>query len=164
MGAIQQVAVDKEQVEAARIRPFPNSRKVYVAGSRPDVRVPMREIAQADTPASLGVEKNPAIYVYDTSGPYTDPAVEIDLVRGLPEVRSGWIEERGDTVVLGEASSEYGRRRATDPALAKLRFPHLRRPRRGRAGMNVTQMHYARQGIVTAEMEFIACSTGRSAL
>ncbi|MCW5605469.1 MAG: phosphomethylpyrimidine synthase ThiC, partial [Burkholderiales bacterium] len=143
-------------VDEAAVRPLPNSRKVYVEGSRPDVRVPMREITQSDTPASFGAEKNPPVFVYDTSGPYTDPAVRIDIRAGLTPLRQKWIEERGDTEVLGGPSSRYGRERLADPKLAQLRFNLERKPRRAKAGMNVTQMHYARRGIVTPEMEFIA--------
>jgi phosphomethylpyrimidine synthase len=137
-------------------RPFPNSSKIYVTGSRPDLRVPMRQVEQAATPASLGAEQNPAITVYDTSGPYTDPEATIDLLRGLPEVRSRWIEERADTQQLGGPSSEFGRQRQTNPELATLRFEHIHPPRRARAGRNVSQMHYARQGIITPEMEYAA--------
>ena len=135
---------------------LPGSEKIYVEGSRPDLRVPMRRIRLSDTPAQFGAEKNPPVVVYDTSGPYSDPDAAIDLTRGLAPVREGWIEERGDTERLAAPSSEYGRRRAADPALASLRFEHLRTPRRARAGCNVTQMHYARRGIVTPEMEFVA--------
>ena len=137
-------------------RPFPGSRKVYVEGSRPDLRVPMREIAQSPTPSSFGAEENPPISVYDTSGPFTDPEISVDLLRGLPSVRSAWIEERGDTELLDGPTSAYGRERQHDPALAHLRFEHVRAPRRALPGRNVTQMHYARQGIVTPEMEFVA--------
>ncbi|WP_133716294.1 phosphomethylpyrimidine synthase ThiC [Methylocaldum gracile] len=140
----------------ASIRPFAASEKIYVQGSRPDVRVPMRQVVQSDTPASFGAEKNPPIYVYDTSGPYTDPQVSINLRLGLPPLREAWIGERGDTEELSGPSSEYGRKRQADPALAHLRFEHIRRPRRAKTGANVTQMHYARKGIVTPEMEFIA--------
>jgi phosphomethylpyrimidine synthase len=143
-------------VDAAAVQPLPNSRKVYVEGSRPDIRVPMREISQADTPASMGAEKNPPIYVYDCSGPYTDPAVKIDIRSGLAPLREGWIAERNDTEQLAAPSSEYGRQRLADPALAELRFNLKRAPRRAKSGGNVTQMHYARQGIITPEMEFIA--------
>jgi phosphomethylpyrimidine synthase len=144
-------------VDEAAIQPLPNSRKVYVQGSRPDIQVPMREISQADTPTAMGGEKNPPIYVYDCSGPYTDPAAKIDIRQGLPALRQKWIEERGDTEVLPGLSSEYGRQRADIAAnvaeLARLRFPGLhRQPRRAKSGMNVSQMHYARQGIVTPEM------------
>jgi phosphomethylpyrimidine synthase len=137
-------------------RPFPNARKVYVQGSRPDIRVPMREVRQTPTVTNAGLEPNPPVYVYDTSGPFTDADVRVDLTRGLAEVRTRWIEERGDTQVLPGPSSEFGRGRQGDPALAHLRFAHLRAPRRALAGRNVTQMHYARQGLVTPEMEFVA--------
>jgi phosphomethylpyrimidine synthase len=137
-------------------RPFPNSGKIHVQGSRADLRVSMRQVEQADTPASLGAEKNPPITIYDTSGPYTDPDVTIDLMRGLPDVRGPWIDERGDTEWLDGPSSEFGRQRQSSPALASLRFEHIRQPRRARAGANVTQMHYARQGMITPEMEYIA--------
>jgi phosphomethylpyrimidine synthase len=137
-------------------KPYPNSRKVYVEGSRPDIRVPVREIAQHETPANFGVEENPPIPVYDTSGPYTEPGAKIDLLKGMPDLRGGWIEERADTVQLEGPSSEYGRQRAADPELTSLRFEHIRAPRRAKSGHNVTQMHYARQGIVTPEMEFVA--------
>jgi phosphomethylpyrimidine synthase len=143
-------------VDAAAIQPLPNSRKIYVEGSRPDIRVPMREISQADTPAGMGAEKNPPIYVYDCSGPYTDPAVKIDIRSGLPAMREGWIAERNDTEQLSAPSSEYGKQRLADPELAELRFNLQRAPRRAKAGANVTQMHYARQGIITPEMEYIA--------
>ncbi|MBM3386435.1 MAG: phosphomethylpyrimidine synthase ThiC [Betaproteobacteria bacterium] len=145
------------QVDQAAIAPLPNSRKVYVQGSRPDLQVPMREIRQSDTPTGFGGEANPPIFVYDCSGPYTDPAAQIDIRAGLPALRAPWIAERGDTEVLPGLSSAYGRARAADPDLAGLRFPGLQRePRRARAGANVTQMHYARRGIVTPEMEFVA--------
>ncbi|MDR5738769.1 phosphomethylpyrimidine synthase ThiC [Caballeronia sp. LZ016] len=144
-------------VDAAAIAPLPNSRKVYVSGSTPDIRVPMREITQSDTPDGFGGEKNPPVYVYDTSGPYTDPDARIDIRSGLPALRAGWIDKRGDTEELAGLSSEFGRERAADPKTAELRFPGLhRKPRRARDGNNVTQMHYARAGIVTPEMEFIA--------
>ena len=144
------------RVDPDSVQPFPSSRKVYRTGSRPDLNVPFREIALAETRSSQGAERNDAVYVYDTSGPYTDPDARIDVRRGLPPLRARWIEERGDTEPLGGVSSEYGRQRQTDPKLAPLRFAHLRVPRRARPGANVTQMHYARQGIVTPEMEFIA--------
>jgi phosphomethylpyrimidine synthase len=143
-------------VDAAAIKPLPNSRKIYVAGSRPDIRVPMREISQADTPASMGAETNPPIHVYDCSGPYTDPAIKIDIRSGLPPMREGWIAERNDTEQLTAPSSLYGQQRLADPELASLRFNLQRAPRRAKAGHNVTQMHYARQGNITPEMEYIA--------
>ena len=137
-------------------QPFPNSRKVYVQGARPDVRVPMREVTQTPTASSQGIEENPPIFIYDTSGPYTDPGVPIDLLAGLPDLRTSWIVERSDTEQLPAPSSEFGRRRQADPALAHLRFEHLRTPRRARPGRTVTQMHYARAGIITPEMEYCA--------
>ncbi|MCK9532312.1 MAG: phosphomethylpyrimidine synthase ThiC, partial [Gammaproteobacteria bacterium] len=145
------------KVDAGSIEPFPASRKIYVQGSRPDIRVPMREITLTDTVTEAGREKNPPLTVYDTSGPYTDPAVTIDIRQGLADVRSRWIEERGDTEVLAQLTSEYGRRREADAALDSLRFAgHKRQPRRALAGANVTQMHYAKKGIITPEMEYIA--------
>jgi len=143
-------------VDEAAVQPLPRSRKVYVEGSRPDVRVPMREISQSDTPASFGAERNPPVFVYDTSGPYTDPAARIDIRAGLPPLRARWIEERGDTELLEGPSSRYGRERLADPKLAELRFDLKRLPRRAKAGAKVTQMHYARRGVVTPEMEFVA--------
>ncbi len=143
-------------VDEAAIQPLPRSRKIHLEGSRPDIRVPMREISQSDTPASFGAEKNPPIYVYDTSGPYTDPKVTIDIRAGLAPLRAVWIDERGDTEVLPGPTSHYGVERLRDPKLAEMRFDLRRRPRRAKPGMNVTQMHYARRGMVTPEMEFIA--------
>jgi len=137
-------------------RPFPNSRKIYVEGSRPDIRVPMREITQTDTPSNFGAEQNPPIPVYDTSGPYTDPDVDIDLLKGMPDLRGSWIEQRADTEQLEGPSSEYGRSRAADAALASMRFEHIRAPRIAKQGANVTQMYYARKGIITPEMEYVA--------
>ncbi|WJF91087.1 phosphomethylpyrimidine synthase ThiC [Paraburkholderia bonniea] len=144
-------------VDELAIAPLPNSRKIYVTGSQPDIRVPMREISQSDTPDSFGGEKNPPVYVYDTSGPYTDPQAEIDIRAGLPALRQRWIEARGDTEALTGLSSQFSRERAADQATADLRFPGLHRtPRRAKPGANVSQMHYARQGIITPEMEYIA--------
>ncbi|WP_313034942.1 phosphomethylpyrimidine synthase ThiC, partial [Massilia alkalitolerans] len=143
-------------VDQAAIEPFPNSRKVYIDGSRPDIRVPMRAISQSPTPDSFGGEPNPPLFVYDTSGPYTDPAASIDIRRGLGTPRTPWILERGDTEELAGPTSDYGKARLLDPALTALRFELQRTPRRARSGRNVTQMHYARQGIVTPEMEFVA--------
>ncbi len=157
MNAHEKFLAASAHVDEAAVAPLPNSRKIHVAGSRPDLQVPMREISQADTPTGFGGETNPPIYVYDCSGPYTDPATRIDIRSGLPALRQRWIEERGDTEVLADLTSEYGRARAADPALDDLRFPGLHRtPRRARAGHNVSQMHYARRGIVTPEMEFVA--------
>jgi len=143
-------------VDEAAVQPLPASRKVYVTGTRPDLRVPMREITQSDTAAGFGEEKNPPLFVYDTSGPYTDPGARIDIRAGLPALRERWIEERADTVLLDGPSSEYGRGRLADAKLAELRFNLKRLPRRALPGRCVTQMHYARRGIVTPEMEFVA--------
>jgi phosphomethylpyrimidine synthase len=144
------------QVDAGAVKPLPNSRKVYIPGSSADIQVPMREITQSDTPASMGAEKNPPIFVYDTSGPYTDPAVKIDIRSGLAPLRQKWVEARGDTVALDGPSSRYGQECLADPELASLRFNLERKPRIAKPGMNVTQMHYARKGMVTPEMEYIA--------
>src|SRR5258705_108952 len=160
MNANDQFYARDAHVDSAAVAPLPSSRKIYVEGSRADLRVPMREIAQSDTPASFGAEKNPAIVVYDTSGPYTDPDAAIDIRRGLPALRAAWIAERGDTVSLDGPTSAYGRARLGDAELAGMRFELHRKPLRAAvvngAGANVTQMHYARRGIVTPEMEFIA--------
>jgi phosphomethylpyrimidine synthase len=116
----------------------------------------MRQIAQDVAMTSGAPEINPPIFVYDTSGPYTDPSADIDLMAGLPLLREQWIEERGDTELLDGPTSVYGARRQGDPALANLRFEHIRAPRRAMAGANVSQMHYARKGIITPEMEYVA--------
>ncbi|TDJ78649.1 phosphomethylpyrimidine synthase ThiC [Pseudomonas putida] len=147
---------ESAQVDQQSVQPFPRSRKVYVQGSCPDIRVPMREISLHDTPTDFGGESNAPVLVYDTSGPYTDPNVIIDVRKGLADVRSAWIDGRGDTERLGGLSSDFGQQRLNDAELAKLRFAHVRNPRRAKAGANVTQMHYARQGIITAEMEYVA--------
>ena len=157
MNAKDTFTAQSAQVDAAAIAPLPNSRKVYVEGSHPSIRVPMREICQDDTPTSFGGEVNPPIFVYDTSGPYTEPSSQIDVRHGLPALRERWITDRGDTEVLSGLTSAYGRERANQAGLDSLRFPGLdRSPRRAKAGVNVTQMHYARRGIITPEMEFIA--------
>jgi phosphomethylpyrimidine synthase len=157
MSAIPQDFIHKTaQVSDAVTQPFTSSEKIYIEGSRPDIQVPMREITLTSTQTDNGVEENPPITVYDTSGPYSDPEVEIDLLQGLPDVRGNWIEERGDTEVLNQPTSEFGRQRESDPALANLRFEHRRQPRRAVTGNNVTQMHYARRGIITPEMEYVA--------
>jgi phosphomethylpyrimidine synthase len=143
-------------VDEAAVQSLPCSRKIYVTGSRADLRVPMREISQSDTPASMGAEVNPPITVYDTSGPYTDPDARIDIRTGLPGLRSAWIAERDDCERLDGPSSAYGRERLADSKLAELRFNLTRAPLIARAGANVTQMHYARRGMVTPEMEFVA--------
>ena len=152
----EKILSDTAQVDSASVAPLSGSRKIYLLGSRPDIRVPMREISLTDTQLANGVEKNAPIRVYDTSGPYTDPAVKIDVRQGLPDVRSAWVLERDDTELLQGSSSTYTNERLSDSNLAHLRFRHLRVPRRAKAGKNVSQMHYARQGIITPEMEYIA--------
>ena len=156
MNAPTPFTYDSARVDDAAVAPLPNSEKVYVVGSRPDIRVPMRKISQSDTPESFGFEANPPIYVYDTSGAYTDPEVSIDIRSGLPTPRTPWIAERNDTELLDAPSSDFGTQRLHDPKTADLRFNLTRNPRRALAGKNVTQMHYARQGIITPEMEFVA--------
>ncbi len=157
MNANEKFVAAAAHVDEAAVKPLPNSRKIYVEGSRPDIRVPMREITQDDTPTAFGGEKNPPIFVYDCSGPYSDPNARIDIRNGLPALRAGWIAERGDTEELADLTSKFGRMRAADKELDELRFPGLhRKPLRAKAGKNVTQLHYARQGIITPEMEYIA--------
>jgi phosphomethylpyrimidine synthase len=137
-------------------KPYRGSRKIYVPGSRGDIQVPMREIEQHATSALFGKEDNPAVTVYDTSGPYTDPDVKIDLQKGLAPLRQAWIEERNDSQALTGPTSDYGLDRLNAEETAHMRFPNLRAPRRAAEGRNLSQMHYARQGIVTPEMEYIA--------
>ena len=147
----------RAEVDAESVQPFPNSRKIYVEGSR-GIQVPMREISQSDTLTENGDgrETNPPVTVYDTSGPYTDPEANIDIRKGLANLRGEWITGRADTETLPDLSSEYGRGRLENDALETLRFAHIRKPLRAKAGKNVSQMHYARQGIITHEMEYIA--------
>ncbi|MGB1028515.1 phosphomethylpyrimidine synthase ThiC [Pseudoalteromonas marina] len=142
-------------------QPFPNSQKVYVEGSQPGVRVGMREITLSDTFIG-GTDENPVyesnepLRVYDTSGPYTDPNFELDVRKGLPKFREQWIAGRNDTEVLDSVTSQFAQQRMADDGLDHIRFDHLPKIRRGKAGKNVTQMHYARLGIVTPEMEYVA--------
>ncbi|WP_293743846.1 phosphomethylpyrimidine synthase ThiC [uncultured Acinetobacter sp.] len=150
------ISAQHEQDAKDLTRILPASRKVYVEGSRPDIQVPFREISLTETPTGLGGEYNPPVMVYDTSGVYTDPDVQIDLNQGLPSVRQTWIEERDDTDVLSSLSSDFGQARLKDIRTADIRFAHIQNPRRAKAGKNVTQMHYAKQGIITPEMEYIA--------
>jgi phosphomethylpyrimidine synthase len=147
---------DTAEIDPATKVPFANSRKVYIQGSRADIQVPFREISLSDTPSQFGAEKNPPVMVYDTSGVYTDPNVNVDIRNGLPALRAAWILERNDTEQLDGPSSEFGVERKNDPALAEMRFNLTRLPRRAKAGANVSQMHYARKGIITPEMEYIA--------
>ncbi|AWK99221.1 phosphomethylpyrimidine synthase ThiC [Stutzerimonas stutzeri] len=147
---------ESAQVDQQSIQPFPRSQKIYVQGSRPDIRVPMREISLDVTPTDFGGEINAPVTVYDTSGPYTDPNVTIDVRKGLADVRSAWIEDRGATEKLPGLTSEFGQRRLNDAELSAMRFAHVRNPRRAKAGHNVSQMHYAKKGIITPEMEYVA--------
>ncbi|MGE8212899.1 MAG: phosphomethylpyrimidine synthase ThiC [Stenotrophomonas sp.] len=156
MNAQPSLQQQAQQLSESVTRPIPGSRKIFVAGSRPDLQVPMREIAQTRTPTLFGGQENPPVTVYDTSGPYTDPQANIDLAAGLAAVRSRWIEERGDTEQLAGLSSAFGRSRQHDARLDAVRFPGRTLPRRAIGTANVTQMHYARRGIVTPEMEYVA--------
>ncbi|HFD13194.1 MAG TPA: phosphomethylpyrimidine synthase ThiC [Crenotrichaceae bacterium] len=157
MSAVKEQSGKSINTQNVDMTSYPSSEKVYVTGSRQDIRVPMRKVSLSETPNSFGAEQNPPVYLYDTSGPFTDPQVTIDLRSGLAPVRSAWISERGDTEQLDRLSSSYGQQRLTDPKLAAIRFPSLHRlPVRAKAGLNVSQMHYARQGIITPEMEYIA--------
>ena len=151
-----EISAQHEQDAKDLTRILPASKKVYIEGSRPDIQVPMREISLTDTPTGLGGEHNPPVMVYDTSGVYTDPNVQIDLDKGLPSVRQNWIEERNDTDVLSGLTSTFGQERLKDIRTADIRFAHIQNPRRAKAGKNVSQMHYARKGIITPEMEYIA--------
>jgi len=153
---LSDLVLQAQQLSDAVTRPIPGSRKMHVAGTRPDLRVPMREVVLSETPKMFGAEANAPLALYDTSGPYTDPAHRVDLTAGLPALRARWIAERADTEALSQLSSAFGRQREADPRLAAVRFPYLKKPLRARAGANVTQMHYARRGVVTPEMEFIA--------
>jgi phosphomethylpyrimidine synthase len=141
--------------------PFPASRKIYVKGSIHDISVPMREISLEDSPAAFSngngnSEANPSLTVYDTSGPYTDPSIEIDVRKGIPRIRESWIMDRGDVERLDAFSSEYSNQRLHNPQTQDLRYPHITLPLKAKNGGNLTQMHYARKGIITPEMEFIA--------
>lgn len=144
------------QLDTSASQHYPSSHKVYIEGSRPDIRVPMREITLTATVTEQGLEENPPLRVYDSSGIYADGTASIDLRKGLPLLRQGWIEERDDTEQLDRASSVFGQARQQDASTTHLRFEHVRAPRRAKPGRNVTQLHYARQGIITPEMEFIA--------
>jgi phosphomethylpyrimidine synthase len=151
-GSSRSLKVDGKVLEGITQGPLPASHKVYVPGERyPELRVPVREIQQTS---------NPPVLVYDSSGPYTDPQARIELRAGLEPLRTRWIEAREDTEELSGITSEYGRSREVDPRLAGLRFAHRRKPRVARRGANVTQLHYARKGLITPEMEFVAVREG----
>ncbi len=148
---------DKHEQDAKDLtRILPASKKVYVEGSRTDIQVPFRQIDLTDTQTKTEAEANPSILVYDTSGVYTDPNVEIDLNKGLPRLRERWIDERGDTEELPALTSEFGRQRLNDILTQDLRFAHITKPKRAKTGKNITQMHYAKRGIITPEMEYVA--------
>ena len=138
------------------LEPFPASKKVYVKGSKPDIKVPMREVVQTPTQTKEGEEINPPILIYDTSGPYTDPNSEIDLSKGLVPLRTNWIEKRKDTEILTERTSTFVKQLDISRELKSLTYPNLPQPRKAKQGNNVSQMHYARKGIITPEMEYIA--------
>jgi len=161
MSGAKQQSVDEKALAGITRGAFPASRKIYVAGElHEDIRVPMREIAQTPTREGFGetprLVPNPSIVVYDTSGPYTDPSAEIDVRKGLPPTRLSWVEKRGDCEELPRLTSLYGQKRLEDRGLDPLRFHVHRKPLKARAGNNVTQMHYARRGIITPEMEYVA--------
>ena len=143
-------------LDKAALESFENSKKVYIEGSTPDIQVPFREISISDTPSEFGAEKNAPVLTYDTSGPYTDPKSKIDIKNGLIPLRNKWIEDRKDTEQLQGPSSTFGKKRKTDPSLEDMRFNLRRNPKKALAGKNVSQMHYAKKGIITPEMEFIA--------
>lgn len=141
--------------------PFPNSEKVYLNGAlHPQLRVAMRKVKQMPTVTIEGGEKkmspNPDIYIYDTSGPYSDPSADIDLRKGLPRLRESYIANNKDIEQLAEITSQYGRMRRDDRRLDSLRFEHIALPRRAKAGKQISQMYYAKQGIITPEMEYVA--------
>ena len=143
-------------LDKAALESFENSKKVYIEGSTPDIQVPFREISISDTPSEFGAEKNAPVLTYDTSGPYTDPKSKIDIKNGLIPLRNKWIEDRKDTEQLQGPSSAFGKKRKTDPSLEDMRFNLKRNPKKAIEGKNVSQMHYAKKGIITPEMEFIA--------
>jgi len=150
------------QLSSEALQPFSGSRKIYVTGSRPDVRVPMREVALSDTLTPHDSQPNDPVTIYDTTGLYSDADAHIDLQKGLPSIRERWILERNDTEQLIEQSSHFGRQRLENNLLNFLRFPNIKKPRRAKSGQNITQLHYARKGIITPEMEFIAIREGFS--
>ena len=146
----------RAHIDSKMLQPLPNSTKVYIKGSREDIQVPMRQIRVADTPTNAGLEKNIPVMVYDTSGPYTDTLASVDIRRGLPPLRLRWVTERGDSEQLASFSSRFGQEILRGEENATISFATTRLPGRAKTGLTVTQMHYARKGIVTPEMEFIA--------
>ena len=136
-------------------KPLPGSSKIYRSGKiHQDIRVPFRQIELSATHDHKGkITPNDPICLYDTSGPYTDPAVKVDITQGLSQLRQSWILDRGDVATLPESTSQYRRKRENDLEVASVRFPSIRKPLRAKQGRNVSQMHYARRGINTPEME-----------
>ncbi len=156
MNAKQKFSAVNAQVDLEAVKPLPSSKKVYIEGSRSDLKVPMREVHQTDTTVTFGSEKNPPVYIYDTSGPYTDSKANIDIQLGLKPIRQKWIDEREDTLELSQHSSKYGLRRLNDSKLDEVRFKSNRKVRKAKEGKNITQMYYARNGVITPEMEFVS--------
>lgn len=157
----KQRAEAQQFIDSLQGTAFPNSKRIWLNGSREDIRVPMREIQLSPTMVGGSkdnpqFEDNEPVPVYDTAGPYGDPDAKIDVHRGLARLRNDWIEQRGDTQHIEQLSSVYTQQRLADEGLDHLRFDHLPRPRKALAGRCVTQMHYARLGVITPEMEFIA--------
>lgn len=148
------------KIENIDVSSYPNSKKKYVSGKLHPIKVAMREISQYPTVKIENGKRveypNAPVTVYDTSGPYTDPAITVDINRGLPRIRESWVEERNDTELLDDITSEYGRARRDMPELDAIRFPMVHRPRVAKEGKRVTQMHYAKKGIITPEMEYVA--------
>lgn len=148
------------KIENIDVSSYPNSKKKYVSGKLHPIKVAMREISQYPTVKIENGKRveypNDPVTVYDTSGPYTDPAITVDINRGLPRIRESWVEERNDTELLDDITSEYGRARRNMPELDAIRFPMMHRPRVAKEGTRVTQMHYAKKGIITPEMEYVA--------
>lgn len=157
----EQRAQAQQFIDSLQGTAFPNSTRIWITGSRDDIRVPMREITLSATlvggsKETPQYEDNEPVPVYDTAGAYGDPQASIDVHRGLDKLRASWIAERGDSETIGQLSSVYTQQRLADDGLDHLRFEHLPRPRKAKAGQRVTQLHYARRGIITPEMEFIA--------
>ena len=148
------------KIENIDVSSYPKSEKIYVQGSRPDIRVGMRKIHQYPTVKIENGKRveypNEDITVYDTSGPYTDPDIKTDINKGLPRERINWVLDRNDTEELDDITSQYGRMRRDDRSLDAIRFPVSHKPRCAKEGHRVTQMHYARKGIITPEMEYVA--------
>jgi len=142
-------------IDPNALHSFKNSKKIYVEGKH-NIKVPFREISLSDTASQFGAEKNNPVVVYDTSGPYTDPGYQIDIRNGLPALRSQWILDRADVEELDGPTSDFGKERQNDPELEKMRFNLKRKPLKAKSGQNVSQMHYAKKGIITPEMEYIA--------